>query len=245
MHAPAAELVAVREEPRIQCYPAVLGYVDLLFALSGQPKRRMAQRALQRIFGDAARYGAPSRSSTKLLPIAGALRIPEQGEDAVSLSEEILRAAIIRQASDIHIEPGRDNLKEIFMTTNRTKTSLGRRMTAGALLAGAIAAGGLGAAAAAGARPPINPVPIPRRAAAGDQTSAIAYSPETGVWASWTNAPSTQNADFAALNVCQDRNGAHCSVTGRAATTTPCSISASRACSPIWHWPAAMDDMRD
>jgi hypothetical protein len=107
-------------------------------------------------------------------------------------------------------------LKEILMTTNRTKTSLGRRMTAGALLAGAIAAGGLGAAATAGAQPPINPVPIPPRPAAGDQTSAIAYSPETGVWASWTNAPSTQNADFAALNVCQDRNGTHCSVTGRA-----------------------------
>ena len=102
------------------------------------------------------------------------------------------------------------------MTTNRTNNSLRRRITAGALLAGAIVAGGLGAAATAGARPPINPVPIPPRPAAGDQTSTIAYSPETGVWASWTNAPSTQNADFAALNVCQDRNGTHCSVTGRA-----------------------------
>jgi hypothetical protein len=113
--------------------------------------------------------------------------------------------------------PGRDDLKEIVMTTNHTNTSLGRRVTAAALLAGAIAAGGLGAAATAAARPPLNPGPgTPPRPAAGAQTSTIAYSPETGIWASWTNAPSTENADYAALNVCQDRNGTHCSVTGRA-----------------------------
>jgi uncharacterized protein DUF4189 len=113
--------------------------------------------------------------------------------------------------------PGRDNLKEIVMNTNRTKTSMGRRITAAALLGSAIAAGALGAAATANARPPLNPGPgLPPRPAAGALTSSIAYSPETGIWASWTNAPSTQNADFAALNVCQDRNGTHCSIVGRA-----------------------------
>jgi hypothetical protein len=114
-------------------------------------------------------------------------------------------------------QSGRDNLKEISMNTNRTKTPMRRQITAGVLLAGAIAAGGLGAAATAGARPPINPVPVPvqPRPASGTLVASIAYSPETGVWAAWTNAPSWQNADFAALNLCQDRDGTHCLVTQR------------------------------
>ena len=65
------------------------------------------QRALNRIFGDAPRNG--TKSSTGI-----STRATEIGEDAVSLSEDILRAAIIRQASDIHIEPGRDNVRVRF-----------------------------------------------------------------------------------------------------------------------------------
>jgi len=99
-----------------------------------------------------------------------------------------------------------------------TKASLSRRITAAPLLAGALAAGGLGAAATAGARPPVNPEPVPvqpRPAGGGTRVASIAYSPETGVWASWTNAPSWQNADYAALNLCQDRDGTHCLVAQR------------------------------
>lgn len=55
------------------------------------------QRALNRI------YSGP-----------GAARAGESHEDAVALSEDILHAAIIRRASDIHIEPGRDALKIRF-----------------------------------------------------------------------------------------------------------------------------------
>jgi hypothetical protein len=107
------------------------------------------------------------------------------------------------------------------MNTNTT-ASLGRRITAAALLAGAIAAGGLGAAATADARPPVNPAPVPvqPRPAPGGLVASIAFSPETGVWASWTNAPTLANADFAALNMCQDRDGTHCLVTGHVGTNT-------------------------
>jgi hypothetical protein len=102
------------------------------------------------------------------------------------------------------------------------KASFGRRITAAALLAGAIAAGGLGAASTADARPPVNPAPVPvqPRPVPGGLVASIAFSPETGVWASWTNAPTLANADFAALNMCQDRDGTHCLVTGHVGTNT-------------------------
>ncbi|HLX61097.1 MAG TPA: GspE/PulE family protein [Planctomycetota bacterium] len=76
-------------------------------------ERTSLLRALQRIFGDAPRAG-PSRSSTRLPVIGANGRAPEVTEDAVTLSEDILRAAIIRQASDIHIEPGRANVRVRF-----------------------------------------------------------------------------------------------------------------------------------
>src|SRR5256885_14044006 len=102
------------------------------------------------------------------------------------------------------------------MNTN-IKASMGRRIIAATLLAGAVGAGGLGVAATADARPPVNPVPVPvqPRPASGTLVASIAYSPETGVWATWTNAPSWQNADAAALNLCQDRDGSHCLITQR------------------------------
>jgi hypothetical protein len=102
------------------------------------------------------------------------------------------------------------------------KASLGRRIIAATLLAGAVAAGGLGAAATADARPPVNPVPVPvqPRPAPSGLVASIAFSPETGVWASWTNAPTLANADFAALNTCQDRDGTHCLVTGHVGTNS-------------------------
>jgi hypothetical protein len=108
------------------------------------------------------------------------------------------------------------------MNNNRTKTSMRRQITAGFLLAGAIAAGGLGSAATAAARPPVNPVPAPvqPRPAPAGLVASIAFSPETGVWASWTNAPTLANADFAALNMCQDRDGTHCLVTGHVGTNS-------------------------
>ena len=60
----------------------------------------MLGRALTRVYGDA-RHRAATTSS------------PDGGEvdDATSLADELVRAAIMRQASDIHIDPARDDIR--------------------------------------------------------------------------------------------------------------------------------------
>lgn len=57
------------------------------------------QRALTRVYGDGRRaVGSP-----------GGAEPP--GDDAVALAEELLRAAVMRQASDIHIDPSREDVR--------------------------------------------------------------------------------------------------------------------------------------
>ena len=56
-------------------------------------------RALARVFGDArGRAAAPLRDGA-------------DGDDAMALADELLRAAIMRQASDIHIDPAREEIR--------------------------------------------------------------------------------------------------------------------------------------
>ncbi|MEI6234542.1 MAG: GspE/PulE family protein [Planctomycetota bacterium] len=62
------------------------------------------QRALNRI------YVENARPSYRVPVSQGSAPRPAEHDDAVALSEEILHAAIIRQASDIHIEPGRERV---------------------------------------------------------------------------------------------------------------------------------------
>ena len=101
------------------------------------------------------------------------------------------------------------------MNTNLTNESLRRRLTAATLMAGVIAVGGLGVAGTANARPPINPAPVqPQPRPAGSQLfTAIAFSSDTGAWASWSNAASFNDANFGALNGCQNAGGSHCLLT--------------------------------
>jgi hypothetical protein len=118
---------------------------------------------------------------------------------------------------------GRDNLKEITMSTKNTNSST-RRMTAAALMVaavGALAVGGVGAAAIANAKPGIeNPSPPvkpgQRAPITSDRFSAIALSPETGVWASKVNATSSDAANNGALGACQNAGGNHCLLVGTA-----------------------------
>ena len=98
---------------------------------------------------------------------------------------------------------------------NATTTS--RRITAAALLAAALS---VGAAATAEARPPLDPTPAPapapRPAPATKLFAAIAYSPETGYWASWSTAHSFDEANVGALSACQNEGGSHCLLAGYA-----------------------------
>lgn len=58
------------------------------------------QRALMRVFGEGSRTVTASRAEAQ-----------DSGDDAIALSDELLRAAVIRQASDIHIDPFRDEVR--------------------------------------------------------------------------------------------------------------------------------------
>ncbi len=58
------------------------------------------QRALARVFGDGSRATTSARAETH-----------DAGDDAMALSEELLRAAVMRQASDIHIDPSREDMR--------------------------------------------------------------------------------------------------------------------------------------
>jgi type II secretory ATPase GspE/PulE/Tfp pilus assembly ATPase PilB-like protein len=60
------------------------------------------KRALARVYPDPA--VAPIRAG-------GAARAPEADDDAIGITDEILRFAVLRQASDIHLEPRRDILR--------------------------------------------------------------------------------------------------------------------------------------
>ena len=61
------------------------------------------QRALGRVFSDGARSATTSRTETQ-----------DAGDDAIALSEELLRAAVMRQGSDIHIDPSREDVRIRF-----------------------------------------------------------------------------------------------------------------------------------
>ena len=58
------------------------------------------QRALARVFGDGARSAPSARAENH-----------DASDDAIAMSEELLRAAVMRQASDIHIDPSREDVR--------------------------------------------------------------------------------------------------------------------------------------
>lgn len=71
------------------------GYPPVLVRVDGEA----LTRALARVYGDARGRGvATTREAT-------------EGDDAIALADELLRAAIMRQASDIHIDPAREDIR--------------------------------------------------------------------------------------------------------------------------------------
>jgi hypothetical protein len=122
------------------------------------------------------------------------------------------------------------------MSTTYPKASRQRRIVASAVLAGAIAASALGAAATASAMPPshADPAPAPHPDVVNKSTS-IAFSSETGVWASWSNATTWQNADYAAKNMCQDRDGTNCQILGRAGNNQCVAVAVDAVNWNLWH----------
>jgi type IV pilus assembly protein PilB len=77
-----------------------------LKVLARRAEPESLRRALQRVYPDAA-----SRPSTAV-PALG--KPGGDDDDAVAASEDVLRAAMLRQASDIHLEPAREGLRIRF-----------------------------------------------------------------------------------------------------------------------------------
>ena len=126
---------------------------------------------------------------------------------------------------------------------NTKKTSSSRRMTAAALMiaaAGALSIGGLGAAASANAKPIIdNPAPAvpsaPLAPSGGQAYAAIAFSPATGTWASFTNAGSFIDASAGAVNACHNAGGGLCVLTGSTNVSGGGASCVALAVDPV-HW---------
>ena len=68
------------------------------------------QGALDRTYGDE----GGARSSGGARRSGGMRRSGGEGEDAVSLCEDLLRAAVLRQASDVHLDPEREGVRVRF-----------------------------------------------------------------------------------------------------------------------------------
>jgi hypothetical protein len=127
------------------------------------------------------------------------------------------------------------------MNTTHSNASGRRRRTMAATMmvaAGAVAAASLGSAATADAKPPIPRVPgaptVPVGPANSTKYSAIVLSSSTGVWASWVNANSFDEANFGALNACQNAGGSQCVLTDF--TTAGCVALAVDAVNwELWH----------
>lgn len=108
------------------------------------------------------------------------------------------------------------------MSTTHSNAFARRRIMAATMMvaAGAVAAASLGTAATADAKPPVPRVPgaptVPVSPTDSVKYSAIALSSETGVWATWVNANSFNDANIGALSACQNAGGSQCVLTGYA-----------------------------
>ena len=94
------------------------------------------------------------------------------------------------------------------MSTKNTNSSA-RRITAAALMVAAAGALAVGGAATAAATPS-----VPLSPSGGESYAAIAFSPGSGTWASFTNASSFIDASAGAVNACRDAGGGLCVLTG-------------------------------
>ncbi|MDT5336934.1 MAG: hypothetical protein QOD90_2439 [Mycobacterium sp.] len=113
----------------------------------------------------------------------------------------------------------------------QSTNSSARRITAAALMvaaAGALAVGGVGAAATANAQP-----------SGGESYAAIAFSPASGTWASFTNASSFVDASAGAVNACRDAGGGLCLLAGSTNVTGGGASCVALAVHPehwlLWH----------
>jgi general secretion pathway protein E len=98
---------SLRKRVHVACAePPDAATIEAISRFTGQPvelvrvESEALGRALARVFGDARNRAG-----------VGPVREPADAEDAIALADELLRAAITRQASDIHIDPTREDVR--------------------------------------------------------------------------------------------------------------------------------------
>lgn len=97
---------------------SALQAVERAVQLPVRPQRaepESLRRALDRLFGDGSGPAAPAAGTPRPARSADRRRPSEaDSEDAVALSDDLLRAAAVRQASDIHIDPSKNGVRVRF-----------------------------------------------------------------------------------------------------------------------------------
>ncbi|MGE3536614.1 MAG: ATPase, T2SS/T4P/T4SS family [Candidatus Tectimicrobiota bacterium] len=103
--------VACADPQDMQALQAVERFVNLPVRPEAAEPESL-QRVLRRIYGEAESAGNLSAAPRRLrLPDVRTPAAELEGDYAVGLCEELLQAALVRQASDIHLDPGRAGLQ--------------------------------------------------------------------------------------------------------------------------------------
>ncbi len=102
-------LVACKDPDDEQSLQAVARYIpDPIQATTAEAGS--LHRIIQRIFHDTVRWNG-NQSEPVRIQFSGGASIEPDGENIVALGDEIFHAAFIRQATDIHIEPGSNEVR--------------------------------------------------------------------------------------------------------------------------------------
>ena len=97
-------LVACKDPTDDQSLQAVARYIsEPLSVAAAEPDSLF--RMIQRIFQDTVRWNGNQAEPIRI-QFTGNKPVDPEGDNVVALGDEIFHAALIRQATDIHIEPG-------------------------------------------------------------------------------------------------------------------------------------------
>lgn len=103
-------LVACKDPTDTQGLQAVERYVESPIEVTlAEPES--LERAIQRVFRDGGHGGANQAVPMRISFGSRPTDVELEGLDLVALSDEIFHAALIRQATDIHIEPGEKDVR--------------------------------------------------------------------------------------------------------------------------------------
>ncbi len=103
-------LVACKDPEDEQSLLAVKRYIsEDIIPVAAEPES--LHRVIQRIFHDTVRWNGNPTDPVRIQLAGGTTVADPEGDNIVALGDEIFHAAFIRQATDIHIEPGSNDVR--------------------------------------------------------------------------------------------------------------------------------------